>query len=257
MEGSAPLPNFLIIGAQKSATRWLRTHLGEHPDIFTADHEISFFTGHFRKGPDWYRQHFASHRNETWIGEATPAYMMWKNPPARIADRILETLGPIKLFALLRNPVDRTYSAFVHHVRAGRIRPEFDLFDRLDAIEPEEDPLFLITGSWYARSLLPFIEKFRDQLQVIVHDDILARPQETFSSALNHLGIKEGFVPENLSKIKNHGKLPPGSPHAKSKSGERRELSSNDRRKLFSFFEDDVKQLERLLHRDLSFWRPG
>ena len=31
-----PLPTFLIIGAQKSATRWLRLNLGLHPDVFTA-----------------------------------------------------------------------------------------------------------------------------------------------------------------------------------------------------------------------------
>ena len=38
-----PLPTFLIIGAQKSATRWLRLNLGLHPDVFTARGELEFF----------------------------------------------------------------------------------------------------------------------------------------------------------------------------------------------------------------------
>ena len=36
-----PLPTFVVIGAQKSATRWLRTNLGKHPDVYTASPRIS------------------------------------------------------------------------------------------------------------------------------------------------------------------------------------------------------------------------
>ena len=57
----APLPDFIIIGAQKSATRWLRDNLGRHPGIFAAKSEISFFNNTERyedEGIDWYRRQF-------------------------------------------------------------------------------------------------------------------------------------------------------------------------------------------------------
>ncbi len=53
-----PRPTFIIIGAQKSATRWLRQNLGEHPEIFTSPYEIGFFNSRKRFGSlgvDWYR----------------------------------------------------------------------------------------------------------------------------------------------------------------------------------------------------------
>jgi hypothetical protein len=64
-EGS--VPTFLIIGAQKSATRWLRHNLGLHPEAYTAPRELGFFNYNRRfdgLGLDWYRSQF-----EGWNGE--------------------------------------------------------------------------------------------------------------------------------------------------------------------------------------------
>lgn len=76
-EHELPLPTFLIIGAQKSATRWLRLNLGLHPDIFTAGREIEFFNSakQFDQGTSWYRQQFEGWDGERFVGEATPGYM--------------------------------------------------------------------------------------------------------------------------------------------------------------------------------------
>ena len=43
MNARDTLSTFLIIGAQKGGTRWLRTHLGAHPEVFAADTKLSFF----------------------------------------------------------------------------------------------------------------------------------------------------------------------------------------------------------------------
>ncbi len=43
-----PLPTFVIIGAQKSATRWLRINLGQHPQIFTARSELHFWNAKWK-----------------------------------------------------------------------------------------------------------------------------------------------------------------------------------------------------------------
>ena len=79
-----PLPTFLIIGAQKSATRWLRLNLGLHPAVFTASREIEFFNNRDRyedQGASWYREQFEGWDGEAIVGEATPGYMFWRHHP--------------------------------------------------------------------------------------------------------------------------------------------------------------------------------
>ena len=70
-----PLPTFIVIGAQKCATRWLRINLGQHPQIFTAGSELHFWNNGNRVknlGTDWYRDQFEGWSGEPIIGEATP-----------------------------------------------------------------------------------------------------------------------------------------------------------------------------------------
>lgn len=119
------LPTFLIIGTQKSATRWLRYNLGRHPDVFTPKvSEVSFFDVNYDKGLDWYRSHFADAGDAKAVGESTPGYTMWTRRPRRCAKRIAADLPDARLLAILRNPVDRCYSAFIHHQAMGRIPPK-------------------------------------------------------------------------------------------------------------------------------------
>ena len=164
-----PLPTFIIIGAQKSATRWLRQNLGKHPDIFTAPRELKYFNHPKRVaelGPDWYRSQFEGWAGEPVIGEATPGYMMLGHRPTDVADRIKATVHDVHLIALLRNPVDRAYSAFVHHKRAGRIHPRAQLLDKVRSCAPDDDWMGIVTGGWYAISLQPFLDLFGDRLLV-------------------------------------------------------------------------------------------
>ncbi len=195
--GTVPLPTFLIIGAQKSATRWLRINLGEHPQVFTADTESHFFSRDrfFRQGLDWYRAHFGDWDGEPIVGEATPGYMIWRNNPAKMAARVDESLPGVKLLALLRNPVDRAYSAFIHHMWRGRISTETDLLERVRGVAPEHDRQGLVAGGWYAASLAPYFERFGERLQVFLHDDALADSKHLYGRALEHIGASPGFVP--------------------------------------------------------------
>ncbi|MGH3087655.1 MAG: hypothetical protein ACRDSJ_10110 [Rubrobacteraceae bacterium] len=254
---SGTLPTFLIIGAQKSATRWLRAHLGEHPEVFTADTELSFFNGQrFEQGLDWYRTQFEGWNGEPIVGEATPAYMMWREGIAGTAARIDESLPGVRLMALLRNPVDRTYSAFVHHMRRGRIPADADLLGRIRSIPPERDELSLITGGWYAESLAPYFERFGERLRVFLHDDVAENPERLYEQALEHVGASPGFLPTELRRVRYSGRTPKTSSYAEDGGG-RRELRSGEREEIYAYFSSDVQRLEEMLGRDLRSWRPS
>jgi Sulfotransferase domain len=245
-----PLPTFIIIGAQKSATRWLRQNLGRHPDIFTAPHELKYFNHPARVdalGPEWYRAQFEGWSGEPVTGEATPGYMMLGHGPVEVAKRIRVTVPDARLIALLRNPVDRACSAFVHHQRQARIHPRARLLDTVRRCQPEDDWMGIVTGGWYATSLQPFLELFGDEVLVLLHDAVALDPRDVFEQALRHVGASPTFVPPALDEVVFSNQEGNGPASA---------LSAAERWELFEYFRAETDRLEVLLKRDLSMWRP-
>lgn len=245
-----PLPTFLIIGAQKSATRWLRTNLDVHPEVFTAPGEPGFFNDEDRwkrDGLDGYRRNFVGWDGEPHIGESTPGYLMWTQRPEIVAERIQRAIPHVRLIAILRNPVDRARSAMMHHILKGRLPEDTDLLDLVSRVPPEQDQLGLVTGGWYAASLEPYVERFGDQLLVLLHDDVSTDPTTCYARVIRHLEATP-FTPPNLGRFRESQEtLLPGV----------EALDLESRRELFEYFRADVAQLEGLIDRDLSMWDPG
>jgi len=109
------LPDFLIIGAQKSGTTTLRYNLNLHPDIHMATDprygEIQFFCREerWKKGVGWYKEHFTE--NHCLQGEKTPEYLF----NYKCHRRMHRIVPQAKLIILLRNPVTRAYSQWNHY----------------------------------------------------------------------------------------------------------------------------------------------
>jgi len=248
-----PLPTFLIIGAQKSATRWLRLNMGLHPSVFTAAREIEFFNNRTRyedDGVDWYRAQFAGWSGEAIVGEATPGYMFWRHHPDVVAGRIAETLPDVQLIATLRNPIDRAQSGMIHHIEGGTLPPDSVLVDLVKQTPPEKDKLGIIVGGWYGASLAPFQDRFGDRLLVVLHDDIDDDPRGVYDEALRHVGATPDFVPPEFERVRfSHQQRSSSEPG-------RRPLTLDERREMWEYYADDVAVLERMLGRDLSVWKP-
>ena len=133
---SRPLPDFVIIGAQKAGTTSVFNYLGEHPDIvLSRKKEVHYFDLNFRRSPSWYRSHFPTEfdrkagARQAVSGEATPYYLLHPLAPARMA----ATMPEIRVVVLLRNPVDRAYSHYQHEVDFNRETLSFE-----DAIGSED-----------------------------------------------------------------------------------------------------------------------
>jgi hypothetical protein len=118
------MPQYIIIGAQKSGTGSLFEYLAEHPNVVRARRkEVNFFDVNFHRGLGWYRGQFPMLADEyyrrrlrglpTITGEASPNYMIHPLAPRRIR----QVLPDVKLIALLRNPVERAYSQYQHNLR--------------------------------------------------------------------------------------------------------------------------------------------
>lgn len=128
------LPDFVIIGAQKSGTTSLYHVLSQHPYVRPAARkELHYFSIFFHRGLDWYRSCFPSPEQEagrsTITGESSPYYLFHPHAPRRMAEALPQT----RLIVLLRNPVDRAYSHYQMIANFGHEPLTFE-----EAIEAEE-----------------------------------------------------------------------------------------------------------------------
>jgi hypothetical protein len=117
------LPNFLYLGPGKTGSTWIFKALAAHPQVYVPPaKELYFFTHHFDKGYSWY-SHFFDEANEhkTAIGELTPGYLYSQ----KAAERIADGLPGVKLFVCLRNPIERSFSAYLFKKRNGIAEADF------------------------------------------------------------------------------------------------------------------------------------
>ncbi len=127
------VPQFLVVGAQKSGTTSLFYYLAKHPSIIMAyDQEVSYFDLNYQLGLRWYKIQFPTLNRvkDKIVGENTPNYLFYPTCPKRISE-----LHPdMKIVMLLRNPVHRAYSQYWHEKKYG-----YENRDVWEAIVEEED----------------------------------------------------------------------------------------------------------------------
>lgn len=118
-------PDFLIIGAAKSATTSLYRALERFDDIFmTEPKEPAFFSNpeRLKLGLDWYRELFASAGEGAMRGEASTTYSRY--PYDQVPNtvdpwpRIAREFPRVKMVYLVRHPVERAYSHYRHWMRS-------------------------------------------------------------------------------------------------------------------------------------------
>ncbi|EDX72001.1 Sulfotransferase domain superfamily [Coleofasciculus chthonoplastes PCC 7420] len=140
-------PDFLVIGVQRAATTSLYRYLIQHPQILVThkSRETYYFDnpGNHRKGFGWYVGHFPSklRKGDKLTFEDSPSYLYYKHIPKLIK----QDLGNIKMIAILRNPVDRAYSAWqMYHSYSSlplkHLRERADQRTFAQAIEQEFNP---------------------------------------------------------------------------------------------------------------------
>ena len=220
------LPNFLIIGAAKSGTTALYRYLKQHPDIFMSERkEPHFFSftneTKMTRGPgdyvktaitdfNLYCKLFDSVKNEIAIGEASPTYIYIKGT----AERIYSILPNVKLLAILRNPVDRAFSAYMHQVRDGYE----DSKDFKEALSKENEriknnwgPIWhYVNAGYYYEQLIPYFNSFnKDNIKIIIYDDFVKNPIKEIKNIYSFLGVDDSYIPDmsvkpNVSGIPKH-----------------------------------------------------
>jgi Sulfotransferase family len=178
------LPNFVVIGAMKAGTTSLHRYLREHPQVFMPEEkELDFFVAEKRwsRGRSWYEAQFAAADGAIAVGEASPTYTMFPLFSG-VAGRVAQLLPDARLVYLVRHPIERMRSHYLHEVEKGRERAPIGR-------ALLTDPRYLDT-SRYAMQLEQYLAGFSPQrLLVITTEQLRDERATTVRRVLAFLGV--------------------------------------------------------------------
>lgn len=229
--GSRLAPDFILAGAQRCGTTSLFRALLAHPQVVrpTFHKGINYYDLNYYRGIRWYRGHFplaalARRRTAAYGGpmvfEASGYYLY--HPFA--AERIAGDLPAVKLVVMLRDPVERAFSAYKHEFARGYESESFEkaleLEDSRLAGEIErmrDDPRYESMAhrhhsyrrrGHYAEQLEHLFRFFpREQVHVIESEEFFAGPAGPYRDLAAFLGLRP-FTPAGFGKYNAR----PGAP---------------------------------------------
>ena len=295
------LPNFLIIGAAKSGTTALHSYLRQHPDVYMPEKkELSYFSHSITapainklyleeeiKSLEEYICYFSDATTEKAIGEASPMYLYFEIASVRINSLIPDC----KIIAILRNPIERAYSAYLHAVRDWR-EPAKDFYEALDLeknrINEGWSILYhYVNAGLYSHQLERYYEIFpSEKILVLLYDDLLSDPKMVFNDIFSFLGVDQNFFPDTAHHPNVSGKIKSQNFHSfmerffiydnpikaisriiipkkirqtamsslRSINMEKQKIPDEFRQFLRPKFLNEINSLQQILGRDLSEW---
>jgi hypothetical protein len=297
-----PLPNFVVVGAPKCGTTSLYHYLKQHPEIYLpARKELHYFSREHvlrdmggpgdqflahRVCPDAesYAAEFAPAGGEKARGEISPSYFDFPE----VAEAIRRELGDPAIVILLRDPIAKAFSQYMHLVRDGRETLTFH-----DALMAEPDRTgqrwSLIwryaSSSLYAGRVRHYLDTFGPgRVRIFLFEEFVREPQRVLDELWHFLGVDPG-VRADTTQVFNASSRPRSrflaglvskrSPLAavaravvpeaarlravelvrKLNSGKRGEVDDRSRAHLRDYFGADVKEVETILGRRTGWLR--
>ncbi|NEQ32781.1 MAG: sulfotransferase [Leptolyngbya sp. SIO4C5] len=176
-------PDFIIIGAMKCATTTLHEQLVAQPHIFmSTPKEPNFFSddSEYDKGIGWYSSLFAEAKAEDLCGEASTHYTKLPTYPQAV-ERLKSHVPDAKLIYMMRHPVDRLVSHYIHEWTQRVISTDIN-----SALSTHPE---LTAYSQYSYQLQPFFEAFgREQVLPVFFERFCVHPQSELERICRFIG---------------------------------------------------------------------
>ena len=208
-------PSFYIVGAPRCASTFLHTYLRQHPDVFMPEHkEPKFFCADLDSGSEadatffirdeeQYLALFAEAGGARRVGEACVFNLFSTVAAARIQARRPDA----KIIIMLRDPVEQMYS--FHAVRRRNATEDLDfeaaLAAEADRREGRRLPRLARNVKMYqyravasyTDQVARYFEAFgRENVHVIIFDDLVRDPAAGYRATLEFLGVDPDFRPD-------------------------------------------------------------
>lgn len=203
-------PDFFLIGAPKAGTSALHAALAEHPGLYLSPVKEPKYYMCGDSPPPAYKGPGDAHSNQEWIwqrerylrlfdqapegtlrGESTPFYLYNRDARRRIAvDR-----PDAKLIAVLRDPVDRAYSNWMHLWMDG-LEPRADIIEAVGHEQKRIDngwaPFWHYQGlGMYGRQVKDLYDHFpREQVLLLRYRELVDSPDGTLNRVFDFLGVE-------------------------------------------------------------------
>jgi hypothetical protein len=243
--------HFLVAGAQRCGTTYLRTLLAEHPDIAMAEParpepKVLLDPVRVAKGVEWYRATYFPHATSgQLLGEKSTSYL---DVPVAV-DAARRLLGDPLVLVQLRDPVARAVSHWSFSTEQGlERRPLAEVLEAnlagplsWDGSGASVSPFAYLERGRYVESLRPWVAAYGDRLRVLLLEDLLASPA-TLADAYAWLGVDPGFRPPST-----------GTPVNASERGTAPPIGCALHRRLREYFAESDAELAELLGRELPW----
>lgn len=201
------LPNAIVIGAQKCATTSLHWYLDEHPEISVARRKpLGFFVSkqdrthgnlpmNWERGADWYA---AACPDEGKIRlESSPDYTNFPHYRG-VPERMKSVVPDAKLVYIVRNPLDRLVSHWMHNYTGN-------LEDRsIEEIFRAAPGSSYVTRGLYGMQLEQYPPHFDlDRVAIITTEGLRHDRRETLAAVFRFLGVDDGFWSESYRVVRH------------------------------------------------------
>ena len=271
------LPNTMIAGCVRCGTTWLSSNLRMHPDVFIhKKKEAHFFSRdvNYQQGIPFYESQFADWSGQKRVVDVTPTCFSNAYVSFDIAARIHQHLPEIKLIVSLRNPMERIVSQY-WHLRSKFPKNQKYTFEEVVHRRPE----FIQEGN-YIDHFQHYLKYFsREQIHVVIFDDIEEQPEEVLESVYSYLDLESiacsplVYTRINSAYSKKHeGKsflfwylhraffkmkfFKAAEVFEQFNYDEKQEISAEVKEHLCqNYYAERINQLEEFLQRDLTSWR--
>ena len=182
--GGGALPNLVVIGAMKAGTTTLHTWLNQHPDIaMSSVKEINYFlAGPWERGVTWYARHFDP--AAPLRGESSTSYTKFPQRTG-VPERMATVIPDARLIYVLRDPVERTVSHYLHAAQRGRERRSL-----AQALSVLEDNVYVDPSRYHVqlRQYLPYFPL--TQILILTTEELSREPGSTLARILTFLDAR-------------------------------------------------------------------
>jgi hypothetical protein len=185
-------PDFIIIGAMKSATSSLHVQLASHPGIFMSEpKEPNFFSddAEYRRGTAFYLSLFADADEGALCGESSTHYTKLPDYPDTVA-RMKALVPNVRLIYVMRHPIDRLISHYIHQWTQNVMR--CDINEAVDRY-PE-----LINYGRYSYQLGPYFAAFgKGSVLPVFFEAVRTQPQVVLERVARFIGYPDPVIWNN------------------------------------------------------------
>lgn len=291
------VPDFFLLGAAKAGTTTLYSYLIQNEKLyFPTLKEPHFFDDPeaYSRGIEWYSKSFFPEESQCCLcGDATPVLHLPKIVGPRISQTYENSAVKPRFVVVLRDPVERAWSHYLHRKRNMVESESFEA-----ALDLEEERLSAKPTAWvgyfrdglYGQQMETWFELFgQEKFLVLLNEELRKDPSGTVNQILSFLGVEDGGAKSLASLHSNTASAPRSDllmrllakPPFALRHASRLLMSRNSRRRIKYYlrqknthpfeekptpyvetakmlrqrYQEDLLKLEGLIDKDISSWR--